>query len=301
MAAYSLDDKLVVGISTRALFDLDEAHGIFEKHGLEAYTNHQIENARVPLKPGTGLPLVRALLHVNELVGEQLVEVVVISRNSADTGLRTRHSIKSLGLDISRAAFTRGRPVADYLEAFSCDLFLSAHDEDVLRALRAGFAAGKILDVPADAHASEEEVRIAFDGDAVLFSGASEDLYQREGLDAFQKHEAAKSDEPMEEGPFMGFLRALCAIQARFDPESCPIRTALITARDAISHERVVNTLHALNVRIDEYFFLGGVKKAPIVKAFKPHIFFDDQIAHAGPASEVAPSAQVPRHETGDR
>ena len=293
--AYSLDDKLVVGISTRALFDLDAAHRIFEEHGLEAYTRHQIENARVPLGPGTGLPLVRGLLRINELLGEQLVEVVVISRNSADTGLRTRHSIKALGLDITRAAFTRGRPVADYLEAFSCDLFLSAHDEDVMSALRAGFAAGKILAVPPASRDTDEEVRIAFDGDAVLFSGASEDLYQREGLDVFQRHEAAKSDEPMEEGPFLGFLRALCAIQARFDPERCPIRTALITARDAVSHERVVNTLHAFHVRIDEYFFLGGVKKAPVVKAFRPHIFFDDQLVHAGPASAVAPSAQVPR------
>lgn len=298
MAAYSLDDKLVVGISTRALFDLDEAHQLFESQGLEAYTRHQIENAHLPLGPGTGFPLVRGLLRINELVGEQVVEVVVISRNSADTGLRTRHSIKALGLDINRAAFTRGRPVADYLEAFSCDLFLSAHDDDVVRALRAGFAAGKILAVSAASKASEEEVRIAFDGDAVLFSGAGEDLFQREGLHAFQANEAAKCDEPIAEGPFMGFLRALCAIQARFDPERCPIRTALITARDAVSHERVVNTLRALNVRIDEYFFLGGVKKAPIVKAFNPHIFFDDQLAHAGPASEVAPSAQVPRSET---
>ncbi len=294
--SYSLDDKLVVGVSTRALFNLDAAHRVFEEQGVEAYTDYQVKHARVPLEPGTGFSLVKGLLRINELVGEPIVEVVVISRNSADTGLRTRHSIKALELPITRAAFTRGRPVADYLEAFSCDLFLSANDDDVRLALQAGFAAGKILPVSSDAPlAPEEEVRIAFDGDAVLFSAASEEIFQREGLDAFQAHEEAKSDVPMEAGPFMGFLVALCAIQARFDPEACPIRTCLITARDAVSHERVVNTLRALGVRIDEYFFLGGVKKAPIVKAFRPHIFFDDQLVHAKPASEVAPSAQVPR------
>jgi 5'-nucleotidase len=292
--AYSLDDKLVVGVSTRALFDLSEAHDVFRQQGVDAYTRYQIENQRVPLAPGTGFPLVRGLLGINARLGETLVEVVIISRNSADTGLRTRHSIKALGLPITRAAFTRGRPVADYLEAFSCDLFLSAEDEDVHSALRAGFAAGKILPVPPSS-ADEDEVRVAFDGDAVLFSAASEDLYQREGLDAFQAHEAARAEEAMEGGPFLPFLRALCRIQERFPADACPVRTALITARDAVSHERVVHTLHALGVRIDECFFLGGVRKAPIVKAFRPHIFFDDQIVHAGPASEIAPAAQVPR------
>lgn len=293
--AYSLEDKLVVGVSTRALFDLDEAHRVFCEQGLDAYTRYQIERERVPLAPGAGYPLVRGLLDINERLGEPLVEVVVVSRNSADTGLRTRHSIEALGLPIARAAFTRGRPVAAYLAAFSCDLFLSAEDADVASALAAGFAAGKILAIPKAAWEDRNEVRIAFDGDAVLFSGAGEDLFQREGLAAFQAHEAARAREPMEAGPFLPFLRALCRIQARFPPEACPVRTALITARDTVSHERVVHTLHALGVRIDECYFLGGVKKAPVVKAFQPHIFFDDQVLHAGPASEVAPSAEVPR------
>jgi 5'-nucleotidase len=296
--AYDLDDKLVVGVSTRALFDLDEAHRVFAQEGVEAYTRHQIENARTPLEPGTGLPLVRGLLRINELVGEPVVEVVVISRNSAETGLRTRHTIKTLGLPITRAAFTRGRPVAQYLAAFSCDLFLSANDEDVHAALTAGFAAGRILPVPGESSSVEEEVRIAFDGDAVLFSGASEDVYQSQGLAAFQAHEEARAEEPMEGGPFLPFLAALCAIQNRFPLGACPIRTALITARDAVSHERVVRTLQALDVRIDEYFFLGGVKKDRIVRAFRPHIFFDDQMVHAEPASRVSPTAQVPRRPT---
>ncbi|MDJ0976863.1 MAG: 5'-nucleotidase [Planctomycetota bacterium] len=293
--AYELDDKLVVGISTRALFDLDEAHRVFEQEGVEAYTRYQLDHVADVLPTGTGYPLVRGLLRINELAGEPLVEVVIISRNSAETGLRTRESIKALHLPIHRAAFTRGRPVYRYLDAFSCDLFLSAHDADVLGALQAGFPAAKILSVPPEAEEDEDEVRIAFDGDAVLFSGASEDLFQEHGLEAFQAHEAEKAEVPMEAGPFLGFLRALCAIQHRFGIDGCPLRTALITARDAISHERVVNTLQAMDVRIDEYFFLGGVRKQKVVKAFAPHIFFDDQLVHAEPASEVAPSAQVPR------
>jgi len=220
---------------------------------------------------------------------------VVISRNSAETGLRTRHSIKSLGLPITRMAFTRGRPVWKYLQAFSCDLFLSAHDDDVLAALASGFAAGKILPVPATADETGDEVRIAFDGDAVLFSGHGEDYYQEHGLEAFQAHEEAQRDVPLEAGPFLAFLHALCRIQGRFGSESCPLRTALITARDAISHERVMHSLQALDVRIDECFFLGGVAKDRIVRAFAPHIFFDDKLVHAEPASKVSPTAQVPR------
>ncbi len=298
--AYRLDDKLVVGVSTRALFDLSEAHRIFETDGIEAYTRYQTERRRDPLAPGTGYPLVRGLLDINARLGEPLVEVVIVSRNSAETGLRARHAIESLGLSITRAAFTRGRPVAEYLAAFHCDLFLSAEDADVIDALRAGFAAGKILPVP-DTSVPGDEVRIAFDGDAVLFGASSEDLYQREGIAAFQENEAARAREPLEGGPFLPFLVALCAIQARFPSESCPVRTALITARDSVSHERVVTTLEALGVRIDECFFLGGVEKAPIVKAFRPHIFFDDQLIHAGPASAVAPSAQVPRADRAPR
>jgi 5'-nucleotidase len=293
--AYDLDDKLVVGISTRALFDLDAAHTVFQREGVDAYTRFQVERVDNVLPTGAGYPLVKGLLAINERLGAPVVEVVIISRNSAETGLRARQSIRALGLPITRAAFTRGRPVFRYLDAFSCDLFLSAHDDDVLGALQAGFAAGKVLAVPPAVSDDESEVRIAFDGDAVLFDGASEDLYQEQGLEAFQAHEDSNSKEPLQAGPFLGFLHALCGIQQRFESEDCPVRTALITARDALSHERVVTTLRALGVRIDEYFFLGGVRKQKVVQAFAPHIFFDDQLAHAGPASEVAPSAQVPR------
>jgi 5'-nucleotidase len=295
--AYDLDAKLVIAIATRALFDLEEENRIFETEGVDAYTRHQIEHERVPLRPGTGFPLVQGLLHVNELLGETAVEVVILSRNSADTGLRTAHSIRALGLPITRAAFTRGRPAHLYLDAFSCDLFLSAHEEDVLEALRAGFPAARILAVPPELAGREQEVRIAFDGDAVLFGPDSQDRYDRDGLAAFQAHEAEHADVPLAAGPFLGFLQALCALQRRFPPQACPLRTALITARDAISHQRIVRTLRALDVRIDECFFLGGVAKERIVRAWKPHIFFDDQSAHVDPASRISPSAHVPRHD----
>jgi 5'-nucleotidase len=295
--AHDLDSKLVIGIATRALFDLEEETRVFEQLGVEAYTRHQVEHERVPLQPGPGFSLVRGLLHVNQLLGAPLVEVVILSRNSAETGLRTAHSIRALDLPITRAAFTRGRPAHLYLEAFSCDLFLSAHEEDVVEALKAGFPAARILPVAPGVGVPEHEVRIAFDGDAVLFGPESQDRYDREGLEAFQAHEARHADVPMQEGPFLGFLRALCALQQRFPSEACPLRTALITARDAVSHQRVVRTLRAMDVRIDECFFLGGVAKDRILKAWRPHIFFDDQMAHVGPASKVSPAAQVPRHD----
>jgi 5'-nucleotidase len=295
--AYDLDARLVIAIATRALFDLEEENRVFERDGVEAYTRHQVENEKVPLRPGTGFPLVQALLHVNELLGETAVEVVILSRNSAETGLRTVHSIRALGLPITRAAFTRGRPAHLYLDAFSCDLFLSAHDDDVREALKAGFPAARILAVPPELAEKEREVRIAFDGDAVLFAPESQDRFDRDGLAAFQAHEAEHADIPMAAGPFLGFLQALCALQRRFPPQDCPLRTALITARDAISHQRIVRTLRALDVRIDECFFLGGVAKERIVRAWKPHIFFDDQLAHVDPASRISPSAQVPRHD----
>lgn len=299
--AYDLDTKLVIGIATRALFDLEEENRVFEEQGVEAYTRHQVEHERVPLKPGTGFPLAQGLLRINELLGEAAVEVVILSRNSAETGLRTAHSIRALGLPITRAAFTRGRPAHLYLDAFSCDLFLSAHEDDVVEALKAGFPAARILPVAPGDTQPATEVRLAFDGDAVLFGPESQDRFDREGLEAFQAHEAQHADVPMAAGPFLGFLKALCALQRRFAPDTCPLRTALITARDAVSHQRVVRTLRAMDVRIDECFFLGGVAKDRILRAWRPHIFFDDQMVHVGPASKVSPAAQVPRADRAPR
>jgi 5'-nucleotidase len=292
---YNLDDPLVLGLSSRALFALDDSNLIFEQEGMAAYRAHQREHEDVPLEPGTAFPLVRGLLRLNELADERLVEVIVISRNDADSGMRIFNSIESNGLDITRGAFTDGGASWAYAPAFKCDLFLSADREDVRKALVEEVPAALVLDPPERVDQDEaSEVRIAFDGDAVLFDGESERVFQTEGLEAFLNRENALADEPMNPGPFKRFLDALTRIQAHFDdPENSPIRTALVTARNAPAHKRVVNTLRSWGVRLDETFFLGGIEKAPVLEALRPHIFFDDQLSHLTPASRFIPSAHV--------
>lgn len=291
---YTLDDKLVIAISSRALFDLTEANEVYERQGLEAYRAYQLEHEDKPLKPGTGCPLVRALLAINERAEERLVEVVLISKNDADSGLRIFNSIEAAGLDITRAALTDGRDAYQYLEPFCCDLFLSSNQEDVTAALRANFPAAWAYPAPELIGEDIKEVRIAFDGDAVLFSHDSELVYQKGGLDAFQKHERELQNTPLDPGPFKGFLVALARIQKRFSEGASPIRTALVTARNAPAHKRPIKTLREWGVRTDASFFLGGVEKAGILKVFKPHIFFDDQAVHCDPAASSSPAALVP-------
>lgn len=292
----SIADCLVVGISSRALFDLDEENRIYEEKGLKAYSAYQLEHEEDLLKPGSGFALVKALLKLNEN-GERLVEVIIMSRNSADTSLRIFNSIEHYGLDISRAVLSGGSTLASYLEAFKVDLFLSADEGDVELAINSGFAAGRIYTNRIEGYDPEEQIdpiRIAFDGDAVLFSDDSEKIFQKHGLEAFVANEKENARNVMAAGPFARFLKTISNLQERFDEAHSPIRTALVTARNAPAHERVIRTLRAWNVRIDEAFFLGGITKKDVLKAFHPHIFFDDQDTHAGPASEVIPSAQVP-------
>ena len=218
-----------------------------------------------------------------------------MSRNSPNTSLRIFNSIDHYGLDITRAALSGGGAIASYLKAFETDLFLSAHRPDVQEAIDSGIAAGMILTGKPLDRGPTGQIRIAFDGDAVLFSADSERIYQHEGLDAFAAHERRKADEPMEKGPFANFLMTIAHIQSRFaDRESAPIRTALVTSRGVPAHERAIKTLRQWGVRVDEAFFLGGVSKQKILSAFGAHIFFDDQPAHAEPASEFVPSAVVP-------
>ena len=238
-----LGDKLVIAISSRALFDLDDSHAVFEREGLEAYRLYQIAHEVEPLEPGEAFPLVQKLLRINSLLeGDSRVEVVLISRNSADTGLRVFNSIQHYGLGITRAAFAGGRSPFTYIPAFGCQLFLSTHAEDVRATLDAGFAAATIL--PAKRRPEQrDELRIAFDGDAVLFSDESEQVFQRDGLAAFQASEQASAHQPLRGGPFKAFLAALNRIQTEFPSEQCPIRTALVTARSAPAHERVIRTL----------------------------------------------------------
>ena len=292
--AYSLEDKLVVGITSRALFDLNEADAVYRKHGLPSYRTFQREHELEALSPGTGLPLARQLLRINDRVEDRIVEVIVISRNDADSGMRIFNSIDAHSLDISRAAFTGGRDPWPYLRPFHCDLFLSARSEDVENALRSGFPAALVLSPPDQVdEEGTDEVRIAFDGDAVLFDAESELVYQQHGLDAFQTREADLADQPMSPGPFEPFLKSLKLVQEHFPHADSPIRIALITARNAPAHRRVVNTLRAWGVRIDESFFLGGIDKAGILRALRPHIFFDDQMTHLEKAQATTPSAQV--------
>lgn len=294
--ALELDDKLVVGISSRALFDLEEENRIYDKEGLEAYTAYQVEHENDILKPGTAFPLIKALNRLNA-GAESLTEIIIMSRNSADTSLRIFNSIEHYGLGITRAALAGGANISKYLEAFKTDLFLSANDADVQDAVNAGFAAGIICshsNLPIDPKKEIDAIRIAFDGDAVIFSDESERIFQEKGLEAFTEHEAKNAENPLPEGPFAKFLKTIALVQSKFPKDEAPIRTALVTARNAPAHERVVKTLRAWDVRIDEAFFLGGIGKADVLKAFDAHIFFDDQSVHTVPASKLVPSARVP-------
>lgn len=293
----SAREKLVVAISSRALFNLDESHAVFENDGVDAYCRYQVEREDIPLESGVAFSLVRKLLALNERDPENpRVEVILLSRNSADTGLRIFNSIKHHGLNISRAAFTRGASTHPYISAFGAQLFLSAEADDVRKALEAGFAAATILP-SASATMSEadpSQLRIAFDGDAVLFSDESERIYKQDGLVAFESNEELAAKQPLPGGPFKNFLALLHQIQLEYPADTAPIRTALITARGAPAHERVIRTLRAWNIRIDEAFFLGGKDKGEFLKAFRADIFFDDHHKHCESARQHVATGHVP-------
>jgi len=292
-------NKLVVAISSRALFNLDESHAIYEEKGTKLYSEYQRENENKVLTPGMAFPLVRKLLSLkNPEDDEPLVEVILLSRNSADTGLRIFNSIQHHNLPITRATFTSGESPYQYIGAFGADLFLSAHAEDVVSALNDGHAAATILPGMLKENESEQ-LRIAFDGDAVIFSDEAERIYQEKGLDAFKESETAAANIPLSGGPFKGFLSALYELQTKFPSKNCPIRTALVTARDAPSHERVIRTMREWNIRIDEALFLGGLTKAEFLKAFGADIFFDDQHLHCDAAKDSVATGHVPNSISG--
>ena len=288
------DERFTVAISSRALFALDDAHALFERDGLDAYIRHQIEHESEVLDPGIAFPLVRKLLALNagRTAGPQ-VEIILLSRNSGDTGLRIFNSVEHHGLDIVRAAFTSGAPPFPYIQPFGAQLFLSTHAEDVRAALAAGVAAATVLQSSATSRDSSE-LRIAFDGDAVVFGGESEARNQREGLEAFSRHEREHGSEPLPVGPFRGFLEALHRIQSAFPAEASPLRTALVTARSAPAHKRVILTLRHWGVRIDEAMFLGGRDKGPFLRAFGADIFFDDSHLNVESARRHVATGHVP-------
>lgn len=286
-----MSQKLVVAISSRALFNLKKENEIYETLGLQEYAKYQLDNEEHLLETGTAFPLVKALLELNEKFEEPIVEVIIVSRNSPETGLRIFNSIDSYNLKIVRAAFTGGADIARYLGAFKVDLFLSKNEDDVQQAVNSGFAAALIYDVPENYKPDETQIRIAFDADAVLFSDESEKIYQSRGLDAFLEHEKINAGRDLPEGPFGKLLKTLSKIKEKNDSY---IRIAIVTARNNPAHKRVIYTLRHWGVKVDEAFFLGGVEKKEVLKSFNAHIFFDDQDTHTRPASEVVPSSRVP-------
>lgn len=292
----SFEGKLVVAISSRALFDMADSHRVFMEEGVDAYCQYQREHEDEILAPGVAFSLVRKLLRLEGTDGG--VEVILLSRNSADTGLRVFNSIEHYGLGITRAAFTNGERPWRYIPAFGAHLFLSADPNDVATALALGYAAATILpSAERDAGTDEErEVRIAFDGDAVLFGDSAERIFQESGLEAFSASERAQARSPLPGGPFKSFLAALHQLQRRETAagDTNPIRTALVTARSAPAHERVIRTLRHWDIRIDEALFLGGLAKADFLAAFGADIFFDDQQGHCEIASQQVATGHVP-------
>jgi 5'-nucleotidase len=285
---------LTVAISSRALFDLSDSNGVFERDGLEAYRQYQIEHEDDVLEPGEAFHFVKKLLNINELLGKPRVEVILLSRNSADTGLRIFNSIKAYEMAITRAAFCSGESPYRYVQAFGCSLFLSTQPDDVAHALEHGVAAATLLGRSAGPRAAGEDLRLAFDGDSVVFSDEAEQIYQERGLDAFSAMEAASAARPLDGGPFKSFLAALHLLQREFVGQHCPIRTALVTARGAPAHERVIRTLRAWDIRLDESLFLGGMDKTEFLRAFGADVFFDDQSQNCERASLHLTAGHVP-------
>jgi 5'-nucleotidase len=286
------DGPLIVGVSTRALFDLEEEHAVFAVEGLEAYERMQRQREAEVLKPGAAFEVVKRLLALNERFSEALVEIVFLSRNSPDLSLRAFHSAKHYGLKITRGSFTSGRSVAPYSLAWGVDLFLSNDDEDVRAAAQGGAAAARLCARPnMTCDTPEDEVRVALDGDSVVFGPESDLVYKEKGLAAFLAHETSRAGDPMSPGPLGNFFQKLAALRERckgLDGTSL-IRIALITARNAPSHERVIKTFRAWGTPADEVHFVGAFEKGPIIKAFGAHIFFDDQERHVlGAAAQVA-------------
>ena len=295
--ALDLSERLVVGVSSRALFNLESENEIFETEGISGYRAYQLEHENDLLEPGTAFHLVESLLQLNKQANTDIVEIVVMSRNSPETGVRIMNSLKSHKLDITRMAFSGGEPLAPYINAFDLDLFLSKDEKDVQTVIDSKkCAAAYIYAPPAEFTPQDNRVKIAFDADAVLFSDESEFRYKNEGMEAFHQHESENEDVPLNEGPFAKLLIKLSNIQRQLPTaiELSPIRIAIVTARNAPSHMRVIKTLRKWGVYVDEAYFLGGLSKDKVLKAFGAHIFFDDQDVHLKDSSKVVPSGRVP-------
>lgn len=293
----NLSEILVIGVSTRALFNLETENQVFDEQGIEAFRTYQLQHEDEILEPGTAFYLVQSLLELNEIAEKQIVEVVVMSRNSPETGMRVLNSIEKYELPITRVALTGGEPLAPYIDAYDVDLFLSKDAKDVQAVIDSKQSAAALLYAPPTTFTPKDaRVKIAFDADAVLFSDESELRYKTEGMDSFHQYEKEHEDDPLNEGPFAKLLIKLSKIQEHLPMriEYSPLRLAIVTARNAPSHKRVIKTLRKWNVYVDEVYFLGGLSKDKILEAFGAHIFFDDQDTHLNASSKVVPSGKVP-------
>lgn len=302
--AYPIDKKLVVGISSNALFDLKQEDDIFKDQGLDAYRQYQNENKATILQKGVAFPFIKRFLNINNVYSkEQPVEVVLLSRNSPETGIRAFNSIKEYGLDITRAAFMSGGSAIKYIEAFNISLFLSINESDVRNAVNQGLPAGRILQ--ADIHDEEGddfELRVAFDFDGVIANDEAERVYKEKGLQEYHKYETEHSAEELGAGPLGDFFKKLSYFQKleakkkhKDSSYKKILKTAIVTARNAPAHTRAINTLNAWGVDVDEMFLLGGIEKSRILNVLKPHLYFDDQVVHLDTgATKDIPFVHIP-------
>ncbi len=299
---YPIEKKLVIGIASSALFDLTESDNIFKKYGVTEYRKFQEENLDNVLEKGVAFPFIRRFLDLNKAFPERLpVEVVLLSRNSPETGLRVFHSIQHYGLDISRAAFFSGESPFKYIEAFNASLFLSANNDDVTNAINVGFPAGKVIETIIEDDETDNELRLAFDFDGVIVDDEAEVVYKETGdLNKFHENETKNMLKPLNPGPLnalfqkISFFQKLETKKELEDPDYKRIlKISIVTARNAPSHERMINTLKKWEINVDEAFFLGGIDKGRILKVLKPHMFFDDQIIHLEKISNI-PMVHIP-------
>ena len=297
-----LERALVIGVASSALFDLRESDAVFRDQGEEKYREYQREHLDDVLAPGVAFPFIRRLLDLNALSEtERLVEVVILSRNDPETGMRVMRSVQSHGLDITRAIFMQGRAPYRFMRPLRMSLFLSANEADVREAIDMGFAAGHVV-----GHAAEDDggadLRIAFDFDGVLADDSAERVFQSEGLEEYQDSESALADVPLSRGPMADFLEKINRIQGIEDARCVSepqgyqrrVRVAVVTARSAPAHERAINSIREWGLRVNDAFFLGGLPKGPILEALQPHIFFDDQRRHVEGTSRSTPSVHIP-------
>ena len=309
-----LERALVVGVASCALFDLEASDTVFRRDGEQKYREYQRDHLDDALGPGVAFPFIRRLLALNDLSGdERLVEVVVLSRNDPETGLRVMRSVERHGLDITRAIFMQGRSPYRFMEPLRMSLFLSANGADVREAIRMGFAAGRVVGRAADDGRAVDDdrgtdLRIAFDFDGVLADDSSERIYQEGTLEAYQANESALADVPLPKGPLAAFLEKINHIQRiedakhNADPGGYErrVRVAVVTARSAPAHERAINSIHQWGLRVNDAFFLGGIDKGPVLGVLQPHIFFDDQRRHVDTASRSTPSVHIPFGELNE-